>query len=582
MKYIMNYLKYFLLVFGTLCFISCKTTESTVASNDKKPVKNLSQEDALQSTALFIDANREKIIGNYDKALGLFSQCIKKNPEYAAALYEMASILNDNKKYNDALVYALKSEKIDQENKWYKLLLVNIYENLREYDKASLVLKKLINKYPNEVDYYYELANLYIAVGDYNEALKSYDQMEKQLGIEEEIILQKEKIYIKLNKLNKAIEEIQKLITLFPSETRFYGMLAEIYLYKGMPIKAFDIYQKILQISPDDPYVHLSLADYYRMQNDIKESFHQLELAFLNKSLEIDTKIKILLSLYNLPDTDNSIKENTFNLTEILISVHPDDAKSYSIYGDFLYKDKKFLEARNQFRNVIKLDSSKYLVWQQLLIIDSELDDNESMASESNRAISIFPEQAELYYLNGLANYNLKKYDTAINILNKGLNLSYNSSLNEKIYTIIGDSYYKLKKYHNSFSAYEEVLKLSPNNSFVLNNYSYYLALVNENLTLAEKMAKKVNEINPGNSSYEDTYAWVLFKMKNFYEAQIWLEKAIKDGGGENFTIIDHYGDILFKLGQTDKAVEYWEKAKKLGMNSEILNKKIDNKLYYE
>jgi hypothetical protein len=40
-------------------------------------------------------------------------------------------------------------------------------------------------------------------------------------------------------------------------------------------------------------------------------------------------------------------------LTKILTTVHPNDPKAHSIYGDFLVQDKKNAEAREEYLKVI-------------------------------------------------------------------------------------------------------------------------------------------------------------------------------------------------------------------------------------
>ena len=177
------------LVFISFILFSCKTVKVETDQQKVSKTKQLTQEEAVQNTALFIDANREKILGNLDKAMSLLAQCIKKNPEYDAAMYEMAMILNQKKQYNEALIFAKKAVKIDTENKWYKLLLGDIYEKKSDYENAIKVFSDLMNKYPTSIEYFYEVANLYLAVGNYNEALKTYDLLEKQIGVEEDVSL---------------------------------------------------------------------------------------------------------------------------------------------------------------------------------------------------------------------------------------------------------------------------------------------------------------------------------------------------------------------------------------------------------
>ena len=92
-------------------------------------------------------------------------------------------------------------------------------------------------------------------------------------------------------------------------------------------------------------------------------------------------------------------------------------------------------------------------------------------------------------------------------------------------------------------------LEINPKDTYVLNNYSYYLSLRNMDLDKAEAMSRKANELDPNNGNSQDTYAWILYASKKYTEAKEWIEKAILNGGEKNAVILEHYGDILFKLG---------------------------------
>ena len=80
-----------LLILLALFAGSCRTTKADLSHMGKK---KLTQEEQMQLTALFIDANREKALGNEDKAMGLFATCIKRDPTYAPAMYEMARVFD--------------------------------------------------------------------------------------------------------------------------------------------------------------------------------------------------------------------------------------------------------------------------------------------------------------------------------------------------------------------------------------------------------------------------------------------------------------------------------------------------------
>jgi tetratricopeptide (TPR) repeat protein len=571
-----------LLLFVLVSLFSCKTPDKSVNNNQPDKEKKLSQAEQLQLTALFIDANREKALENEDKALGLFAQCIKRNPQYAPAMYEMARILVDRREYSDALVLAINAVKFEPTNSWYQLLLAEIYVDSRDYNEAAKVMKQMTDQSPNNTDYSFMLANIYIMSNKYTEAIKVYDNIEKSLGVAEETALQKEKLYLQMGKVNKATEELENLINKFPTEIKYMGMLAELYLATGNEMKGLDLYQRMQQINPNDPYIHLSLADYYKSKKNDQKSFEELQLAFSSPDMDIDAKIKILLQYFQLSESKPEFKEQAYTLNKIVVETHPDDAKGWSMYGDFLYRDNRNKEASDAFRKVIHLDSSKYVVWEQLLLLDSELNDDTSMLTDSYRAMDLFPDQAEPYLYNGFANTRLKNLSNAIKSLKAGISFATGNEMIVKFQTSIGDALYKMKDYDGAFEAYEKALKLDPENVYILNNYSYYLALQNRNLNRAEELAQKLNNIEKNKALYEDTYAWVFFKQENFTEAKSWAEKALEHGGSSNSAILEHYGDILYKLNEKEKALEYWLKARDAGGNSEILIKKINDKTWYE
>jgi tetratricopeptide (TPR) repeat protein len=530
----------------------------------------------------YYEASKQKILENYDKAIELFRKCIEQDPADAAAMYELADIYTSQGKIADAAPYAQKAVELDPGNKWYKILLVQLYQAQGNYEDAGVIIDQLIAAEPENIEYYQDEALNCIYNGDYKNAIKSYDILEQKLGINEDISIQKEKIYIMMGKPDKAIEEVKKLSGAFPEEPRYLEMLAELYMTSGMYDQALEVYNQVLKVDPDNPYINISLSDYYRKKGDKAKSLEYLKAGFANPNLDIDSKVNILLAYYSVTEIYNSFKEEAFDLATILVKAHPNDPKAYSIYADFLVQDKRYEEARQAFLKVISLDSTRYLVWEQLLFVESELNDNQAMADESERALQLFPDQPMLYMFAGAANFQLKQYEEAAKYFRTGANFVVgNDKMLAQLYSYLGDTYFQLKDHERSDEAYEKVLRIEPSNVLVLNNYAYYLSLRGENLEKAEQMAKLAVELEPGNSSYQDTYGWVLFKLGNYNEAKEWIAKAL-ESGEESAVVIEHYGDVLWKLDNKKEAVKYWEKAQKAGEGSEFLNKKVQDKMYYE
>ena len=293
--------------------------------------------------------------------------------------------------------------------------------------------------------------------------------------------------------------------------------------------------------------------------------------------------MKILLSYYSTKEIKQ--KKEAFELCQILVKTHPKEAKAYTIYADFLYQEKKLEGAKENYLKAIELDDSKLPIWNQLMFIESELQDNEALLRDSKKALDLFPNQPLFYFFYGATNLQKKEYKEAVEYLTIGKDYVFkNPPLLAQFYANLGDANHGLKQFLASDSAYEEALKIDPKNIYVLNNYGYYLSLREEKLDRAEELSAYCNELEPDQSNYQDTYAWILYKQGKFVQAKDWLEKALKNGAESNAVILEHLGDTHAKLKNITKALEFWNRAKTIndGSTSEFLDQKIAEKKLYE
>ena len=205
----------------------------------------------------------------------------------------------------------------------------------------------------------------------------------------------------------------------------------------------------------------------------------------------------------------------------------------------------------------------------------------DSVLVHSEEALELFPNQAVLYFYNGAAHAAEKNYEEAAYALERARQLSNNQELTQYSNVYLGDVYNGLENYDKSAEAYEAVLKKDPNNDYVLNNYSYFLALRQERIEYAKQLSTRLLELNPDNINYLDTHGWVLFHAGDYQQALKYLKSAI-DKGADSGEVIEHYGDVLFKLGQENEAVRQWKKARDMDDTSEILDKKIADRQWYE
>jgi len=555
-----------------LSLYSCRSSHMAV------PMAKLSYQEEQAFSEVFFSAYKEKMLGNYENSIELYEKALAINPSSHAGMYELArlyaAVYRDFEKSSSLIKKAIR---LDGGNIWYYVMYSDILEQKGEQSEAADVFGKVSAMDPANRSYYYEWASKLIRAQRYQEAIAVYDKLEEITGIVPELSVQKQKIYLSLGKKAKAVDELLRLSEKYPLEVQYKGMIGELYMSVNETEKAMVIFEEILEIEPDNGFVLLNLADYYQRKNNREKFDDYLVRAFKTDELEVDAKMKIILDFYMRMNQDTSLKPLVMNLGKAMIATHPKEAKSYSIMGDIYNGNGDKALARENFEKVLEFDQSRYPVWEELFFIYLEQEDYVALEEKSALAQELFPLQGLSYFFNGLANLRLKRYEKAIASFDGGRSYVVdNDNLVAEFYANIAEAYQALGEYALSEKNYDKALEIRPNFVMVLNNYSYYLALRNQDLEKALTMALKVNQLMPGNANYEDTLGWVFYALGEYDNAAKWIERSMEHGGDKSAVTLEHYGDVMEKKGEKEKALLYWEKALENGGDMERLNTKIE------
>lgn len=558
--------------------ISIMSNAQFLFSKKKKtaPISSIKNQDAEY---FFSEGMKEFILENYGKANNSFFKSLELNPTSGATNYMIASVLSKQRNLTKALYFGENAIKLNEQNKYYYELVAGIYEQKQNYNEAIKLYTTLLKKLPNLVEYNYNLANNYTSLGRFDDALKAYDKIEKTFGVSEDLTSVKQQIYLKQNKLDEAIKEGKKLMEAFPDDQRVLMMQVDLLITNEKYDDAEMLIANLLKKDSSNPYAALVLSDISAAKGDTVASKKYLYQAFGNSDVNIDAKVGIIFSKFRQLPNEN-IRLQCDELTQILVNKHEKDAKSHALRGDLLSISNNNNEALKSYLKSILIDNTQFKVWQQINIIDHELQLFDSLKIHSEKAIEVFPNQSFFWFYNGLAYQFKKEYKKSAVAFEEGKKLSANDKeMLVQFQTMLGDSYNGTKEYKKSDEAFEEALKIDANNHLVMNNYSYYLSMRKEKLEYAKKLSEKVIKEFPDNATYLDTYAWILYVMKDYKAAADIFEKIVDKS--DNGTIVEHYGDVLYQLGKKDLALEFWKKAKKMGDSSDLIDKKIaDNKLY--
>ncbi len=557
----------------------------------RKSILALSSARMAEAERIFTEGEKFYILEDYAKALSYFQQVLEYSSDNATTHYKIAEIYLKGNKEED-LVHASQSIeaalKLEKKNKYFYLLASRIYVSQHQFEKAAHALESMMKEIKGTEEYLYELAGIYLQNNQLDEALTVYNQAERALGINELSSFQKQRIYLIKGKLSEAIAEGDKLIQAFPDEERFVLAQAENLSQQGKPLLGISYLEKFIQGHPDAGSCKVLLAGLYRDAGQEQKSRDYISNLFDDPEVEIGSKV-LMLGTYNAALSqkrgkkikDADLEVFSLGLFRKLETHYPTDPDIHLVGGDLYLMLEKNEDARNEYRKAVRFGASSFEAWQNLLFLDSQAGLSDSVIVHAEQAMEFFPNQAMIYYFEGIAHLRKKNYPDAVRTLEQAKNLSAkNPNLLGEIYSMLGDAYNAMKEDEKSDRAYEDALVVNPNNEYVLNNYSYYLSLRKTNLDRAEKMSALLIKAHPDNPAYLDTHAWVLFQIGKYKEAKKVMERVFSLGK-KNEIYFEHYGDILYKLGDIDEAVAQWQIAKSLDGNNEVLNKKIsDRKIY--
>lgn len=546
--------------------------------------QNRVSEDEINIQKLFIDAHKERLLGNYDKAISKLEELTKLQKDEPSVYFEMARIFelkNDTKK---AITQALKAVELDSKNTWYNRLLGQLYQNEGQFDRAALIYEQLTKLESENQEFYQHWAFLLVKANDLEKAIQVYDQMESKFGFNKEIAQRRHTLYLGQGKTKKAARELELLVESDPNNIEYRLLLASFYEQSTDHSAAENQYKRILELDPGNAKALVALAGKKGAQNNEKEFFAALSPLFSNKSISIDQKIgKILPNIQTAANTQNKdLATELLSLTAILEEVHPSEAKAFAASGDLNMVLNNLDVAKEKFEKAISLDESVFSVWEQLFFINSTQKKYNELLRLTDSALDLFPNKPSVYYYGALANYQSGNFDEAIGLSNEALFISSNNpSLKSEFYILLGRAYMSNNRIKEALDALEKGLELQPGSSEGNNQLSRCLAITG-NSAKAIQIAESLCNSSPNHYPYYSSLAFAYSKNKEFSKAQTTFEKAISLGGNNDPFTLENFGDVLFHQNKLEEAVNYWKKALEMGSISSNLKKKIADKKLYE
>ncbi len=564
----------FILVFIAIILFSCNKR----IIPGLNPGKQNKSYDEAAFNYIYVEAVKQKIMGNGGEALKYFEQCLSVNPLSDASYYQMAQIVLSNGDLKGGKKYVTRAIDLRPENIWYLIMLAGIYYQEKNLDSAIYCYEKAVKYFPDREDLQLSLGNLYTENKKYDKARSIFDKFDEKYGVNESTTISLIRNLMAEKKYKEALSKVQQLLKQSPDEIINNGLLAEIYRGEGENGKALEVYNQLIKRNPDNPQIQLSLCEFLLVEKNFDELLLLTNTLVLNNKISREDKVSLFASfLENVDLVKNHASELELALMVLEANYENDDVIAL-LRPELLQKENKLTEAGSRLEEIIKQKPENYYAWEKLLLIYYDMHDFQKLLERGEECATKFNMSflAKILYANGAIEN--KKFSIALEELQKANILAgENKEMQLQVLTMRADVYYRMKDYSKSFEAFEEALKTNSEDLTVLNNYAYYLAEQNMKLKEAEVMAKKVIEKEKNNTTFLDTYAWVLYKRGKNREASKIMERIINSGVKDDAEWYEHFGYILKKQRKCREAAEKWEIALKLDKSKEYLIKEIEN-----
>ncbi|MCC6462230.1 MAG: tetratricopeptide repeat protein [Saprospiraceae bacterium] len=485
-------------IFFRICFLLPGLISGSVfAQNTIGGEAKIVPEAEVDRQSLFIDAERQRLLGHNDKAVDMYKQFLYANTDNAAAWYGLARSYGAQGDPQNALDAANKAVAADATNQWYQIYRADLLEQLGNIREAVKVYETLTKQFPHESDFWRQYSYLAVLNSDPKTGLKALDQLEKITGVTEESTDKKHMIYLGMGDAKKAAAELQRLADLYPSTLEYRHHLAEFYTQVGDKNAARKVYEDILRRDPTDPVAQLAVLE--KSGSDIAY-IQTLKPLFRDPGVSIDAKVKELLPYFDKLNgrTEPSLLQALLDLGQLVETAHPNDPKAWSLSGDLLYYADRPNEALARYRTCIKLNPTIFSVWENTLEILSQQKNYDELYPMAEKAMDDFPNQAVAYYYFGLAATEKGKPDEAIAQLEQatlmaGNNLNLRLALEDQI----GLAQLRKKDFAAAANTYAQALNIGGDkHARILEHYGDTLIQLGER-EKAMDFWQKANKLEP-------------------------------------------------------------------------------------
>lgn len=563
-----NYILAFVVLLASMVL-----TPAVCSAQRQRDLERQTLPDSLSRTYRHSEAiKRLSIDGDTTAAREIWQSIIAEDSTYAPALYYLHTLEDD---LVTSLDYSRRAYAADTTNKWYAKSYATSLISSRKYSQAIPAYRRLMRLSPNDIDAYHALAILYSFNKMPYSAISVLDSAELRIGYHPYLGEMKLRLLIDTRQYDKAIEVGIKGVEEQPYDTNARINLAEAYEVAGRDSLARATLDAAFLIDSTNLDILVALSAYYERRGDTRRMLDYEERLLADDRVSVADK---LYRIESFTSDRNFYAQNYIRIGGIiqrLAIAHPNNREVIDCYAEHMIALGNIDQAAEYLRTHLDNEASLADHYIELMQIYHYLERIEELLEVLEAATLRYPTDISIISFAGFLSMEYSSHDKAIEWFKTGLKVCTNDEECSELWGYIGDVYHDMGNDKRAFKAYRKALNYNPENVLVLNNYAYFLSLLERDLEHALIMSKKAVDLESNNANYLDTYAWILHCLGRNDEAKKIMMTALSLSAQRDASLLIHYGDILWALGEKFMADTYWKKALELGYDKVALEEHI-------
>jgi tetratricopeptide (TPR) repeat protein len=490
-----------------------------------------------------------QIKGDRDRATDIYKKFLGIEPGSEEGVTALAKLHMDAGNYKEAVELLETFVKDRPDSDGALQTLGEAYSDMQEFGKSADAYKRASELDPDDIEIKKAEAEALFHAEKYAEAARLYEDLVKAEPDDGVTHLRLGEVYRRQQKYDLSRQHMQKAGAAFPDSIEVQFNLVLLDRDEGRLEDALkhanDLLKKTEKANGryteaekqnrrtfllNQGMINQTLGNY----NDAIRTFTEVKSLMNEKDGRVDT---LIIETYRIAkDLDKALL-----MTDQALRESPTNRQLQMVRADLIAEKGKVDDGIKALQQLEKGN-------------DDDLDIMAAMVSVYQRA---------------------RRFEDAQNVLNKAIQRYPNE---EQVYFLQGSLYEKQKKFNDAEKAFRKALEIQKDDAAVMNYLGFMLADRGMRLEEAESLIQKAVQQDPTNGAYLDSLGWVYFKQNKLDRAEEYLKRAIIFLNSDS-NIHDHMGDLYFKTKRYEEARAEWNKSLQLSSEQEEIDrvkKKLD------